>query len=130
MENKMQIIGLLVTVILLLFWQWRDYSDRVSFGPITTSQINAKQNFELSKKTDAVILLSMTRSGSSILGSIFNERENVLYLYEPLYPFGQQECDDKTREQSMEVLKHTASCHFEKLAGLYQSSTRDDFDAG
>ena len=81
------------------------------------------------KKVDAVILLSMIRSGSSIVGSIFNERSNILYLYEPLFPFGKQKCDEKTRQESLEVLRQAISCHFENLGDLYQNSTRDDTGA-
>ena len=81
------------------------------------------------EKTDVVILLTMMRSGSSILGSIFNERVNVTYLYEPLFPFGEQECDEKTRQSSLEVLRNVSSCHFENLRLLYQSSTRKDIYA-
>ena len=84
---------------------------------------------DFSEKTDVVILLTMMRSGSSILGSIFNERVNVTYLYEPLFPFGAQECDEKTRQSSLEVLRNVSSCHFENLQLLYQSSTRDDISA-
>ena len=81
------------------------------------------------KKTDVVILLTMMRSGSSIVGSIFNERVNVTYLYEPLFPFGKQQCDEKTRQSSLDVLRNVSSCHFEKLRLLYHSSTRDDIYA-
>ena len=80
-------------------------------------------------KTDVVILVTMMRSGSSIVGSIFNERINVTYLYEPLFPFGKQECNEKTRQSSLEVFRNVSSCHFENLALIYQTSTRDDIHA-
>ncbi|CAK8680172.1 unnamed protein product [Clavelina lepadiformis] len=36
----------------------------------------------------AVILLTHTRSGSSFVGEIFNQKRGVAYFYEPLFPFG------------------------------------------
>ncbi|CAK8684756.1 unnamed protein product [Clavelina lepadiformis] len=39
-------------------------------------------------KPGAVILLTHTRSGSSFVGEIFNQKRGVAYFYEPLYPFG------------------------------------------
>ena len=80
-------------------------------------------------KPGVVILLTMMRSGSSIVGSIFNERTNVTYLYEPLFPFGEQRCDDETREDSQAVLRHISTCHFEKLPPLYEPSKRNDVHA-
>jgi len=77
-------------------------------------------------KTKVVILLTMMRSGSSILGSIFNERVNVTYLYESLFPFGKQACDETTRKSSLAVLRNVSNCQFENLRYLYQNSTRDD----
>ena len=95
--------------------------------------ISSKQKYlndaRPTKKVNAVILLSMIRSGSSIVGSIFNERSNILYLYEPLFPFGKQKCDEKTRQELLEVLRQAISCHFENLGDLYHNSTRDDTGA-
>ena len=79
-----------------------------------------------SKRTDVVILLTMMRSGSSIVGSIFNERPNVTYLYEPLFPIGLQACDNKTREDALKILRHISECQFQRLPLLYAKSTRDD----
>ena len=80
-------------------------------------------------KMDVVILVTMMRSGSSIVDSIFNERINVTYLYEPLFPFGKQKCNEKTRQSLLEVLRNVSSCHFENLSFIYQTSTRDDIHA-
>ena len=81
------------------------------------------------RKPRVVILLTMMRSGSSIVGSIFNERTNVTYLYEPLFPFGEQRCDEKRRNDSQAVLRHISTCHFEGLPPLYEPSKRYDKNA-
>ena len=80
------------------------------------------------EQPDTVILLTMTRSGSSILGSIFNERTNVTYLYEPLYPFGLisgLECNDNfTKDDISAVLRFIAKCDFENILPYYRRSKR------
>ena len=80
------------------------------------------------EKTDAVILLTMMRSGSSILGSIFDERANVTYLYEPLFPFGENGvmCKNETGENALDVLRFAATCKFENFQALYQPTDRFD----
>ena len=106
------------------FSRMRSIIDNKMISKIT-DPINQSENSK--KKIDVVILLTMMRSGSSIVGSLFDMRVNVTYLYEPLYPFGKQECNGKTRQSSLAVLRNVSSCHFENLALLYQSSTRNDF---
>jgi len=80
---------------------------------------------DVKQNTAAVILLTMMRSGSSIVGSIFDERENVTYLYEPLYPFG-EECDNKSRDNALALLRHASTCHFENFKSLYDLTDRYD----
>ena len=81
------------------------------------------------EQPDTVILLTMIRSGSSILGSIFNERTNVTYLYEPLYPFGLisgiKECNENfTKDDISAVLRFIAKCDFENILPYYRRSKR------
>ena len=81
------------------------------------------------EQPDSVILLTMIRSGSSILGSIFNERTNVTYLYEPLYPFGPisgiKECNENfTKDDISAVLRFIAKCDFENILPYYRRSKR------
>ena len=78
------------------------------------------------KKTDAVILLTTMRSGSSILGSIFDQRHNVTYLYEPLFPFGESGCGNDVKGNVTSLLLSAASCHFENFKALYQPTNRFD----
>ena len=80
---------------------------RIILGNKKFSNIMDPKNLESEnskRKIDVVILLTMMRSGSSIVGSIFNERVNVTYLYEPFFPFGKQECNEKTRQSLLKVL--------------------------
>ena len=91
-------------------------------------QKESRNHFQ-KRKADVVILLTMMRSGSSIVGSIFNERSNVTYLYEPLYPFGLQGCDNDTRRLMLEVLEKISNCQFENLQPLYNTSARNDKNA-
>ena len=109
------------------FSRMRSIIDNQKFSKTSDPKNCESENSK--KKIDVVILLTMMRSGSSIVGSIFNERINVTYLYEPLFPFGKQECNEKTRQSSLEVLRNLSNCHFENLGLLYQSSARNDFSA-
>ena len=89
-------------------------------------EINSAADMKSKKKTDAVILLTTMRSGSSILGSIFDERHNVTYLYEPLFPFGESECGNDVKGNVTSLLLSAASCHFENFKALYQPTNRSD----
>ncbi|CAK8694477.1 unnamed protein product [Clavelina lepadiformis] len=70
------------------------------------------------RRTDAVILLTQRRSGSSVLGELFNQRSDVTYLYEPLFPFVERPCDVQHKER-VEVLRHITKCELEQLPSLY-----------
>jgi len=108
LKSRRGLIGLCV-VLLTAMLIWKDFSFTSCAKPslncekslcdVTISQTTQVEKVKPAQKTDAVILLSMTRSGSSIVGSIFNERSNVLYLYEPLFPFGMQDCDKRARNR-------------------------------
>jgi len=90
------------------------------------SKLNSSDYIHIKEKTDAVILLTTMRSGSSIVGSIFDERRNVTYLYEPLFPFGDSGCGDVVREKVLSLLHDASTCHFENFKALYEDSNRFD----
>lgn len=75
------------------------------------------------KKRLAVFLVSQCRSGSSIMGEVFNRRSNVAYFYEPLYPFRRSNCfttaEDVT-EESIRAVEDIAHCRFDELTQLYR----------
>ena len=98
----------------------------VNFQPTNTKEISHYPLKPVKEKTDAVILLTTMRSGSSIVGSIFDERLNVTYLYEPLFPFGDSGCGDEVRKDAVALLYHASTCHFEKFKGLYEPRKRFD----
>jgi len=75
--------------VTLVEWSANSLSERVTVKwKYDEKQTAEPAEHSRKEEVDAVILLSMTRSGSSIAGSLFNERVNVTYLYEPLFPFG------------------------------------------
>jgi len=77
------------------------------------------------KKSKVVFLVSQCRSGSSILGELFNQRTNVSYLYEPLYPFREKNCVElpkSLKESSVEALNAMTKCNFTKLQQLYKKA--------
>ena len=92
---------------------------------ISSVSLNFKEKNK-EKKTDAIILLATRRSGSSIVGSIFNERHNVTFLYEPLFPFGKSGCGNDVEDNATSLLRSAATCHFENFKALYQPFKRDD----
>nr|CAB3230871.1 carbohydrate sulfotransferase 3-like [Phallusia mammillata] len=79
-----------------------------------------KDSVGLNRRTDAVILLSQMRSGSSVLGELFNQRVNVSFFYEPLYPFGDETCPQMDKER-VAVLEKISKCQFD-LQGHYKKA--------
>ena len=77
------------------------------------------------RRTDVVILFTKMKSGSTLVGSIFNKRKDITYLYEPLYPYGEFPCNYSLQKR-LETLHSISSCQFEKVAMLYQNSHRID----
>ena len=78
-------------------------------------------------KPTAVFLVTQCRSGSSILGELFNRRERVTYLYEPLYPFRESNCVQAPLglvAESVQAVEDMARCRFDRLPGLYANAFR------
>ncbi|XP_076801917.1 carbohydrate sulfotransferase 1-like [Clavelina lepadiformis] len=61
------------------------------------------------------------RSGSSILGELFNQRTGVTYLYEPVFPFDERPCE-RLYEDRIQVLRHISRCEFFPLPALYKKA--------
>ena len=124
--NKYSIVLCLSVVFALMVFALMNME--VVTSQMKTMLLRPKSDLETTEENrpKVVILLTMMRSGSSILGSIFNEHKNVLYSYEPLFPFGLQQCNETTRRSSVEVLRSMSSCHFENLGPLYKTSNRRD----
>ena len=91
-------------------------------------QSNSNRFKKISSKTEGpltVFVVTQCRSGSSFLGEIFNQRRNVTYFYEPLYPFRKSNCNPTTNELKKDSVNATeiiARCEFEKLHQLYQKA--------
>ena len=132
MINKKTILSLIVFIVIASYVMFSKkilflcQMDKISEIKSLDRKTSAQQT--KTEKTDAVILLTMMRSGSSILGSIFDERANVTYLYEPLFPFGENGvmCKKETRENALDVLRFAATCKFENFQALYQPTDRFD----
>ena len=123
-KNFLILLACLVTVYSVIFFsRISDYlSDKLAIAKKINSAVDSKNK----RKTDAVILLTTMRSGSSIVGSIFDQRYNVTYLYEPLFPFGESGCGNDIKNNVMSLLRSAATCHFENFKELYQPTNRDD----
>ena len=73
------------------------------------------------RRPDVVILFTQMRSGSSILGELFNQRTDVTYLYEPVFPFDERPCE-RLYEDRVQVLRHISRCEFFPLPVLYKKA--------
>jgi len=84
-----------------------------------TADENEKQNAP--HVPAAVVLFTQMRSGSSVLGEIFNQRSDVTYFYEPLFPFDERPCDSLLKDR-VEVLRQISSCQFGDLRNMYKKA--------
>ena len=72
------------------------------------------------KRRKSVILLTQMRSGSSVIGELFNQKLGVPYFYEPVFPFGEEPCNAQWQNRT-QVVEEIANCRFDKLKALYAS---------
>lgn len=70
------------------------------------------------KRRKVVILLTQMRSGSSVIGELFNQKIGVPYFYEPVYPFGEIPCTAQWRNRT-QVIENIAHCRLDRLTALY-----------
>lgn len=100
----------------------RDQHENNTFEPLlpkTNRTIKVSQD----KRQTAVFLVSQCRSGSSIIGELFNRRANVTFLYEPLYPFREfngRPLAEALVPKSVEAVEAIARCNFTRLPELYR----------
>ena len=71
-------------------------------------------------KRKVVILLTQMRSGSSVIGELFNQKRGVPYFYEPVFPFGEAPCTSQWQNRT-QVIENIAHCRFDKLKSQYAS---------
>ena len=69
-QRRICVVIFIVFLLLLLTWLWFLHAQRMKWNG------TERQN---------VLIYAPARSGSSFLGQIFNQHEDVFYLYEPLY---------------------------------------------
>ena len=94
----------LIVLLLLLIWLW------VLHGRSAKRNETERQN---------VLIYAPARSGSSFLGQIFNQHEDVFYLYEPLYTFTvlnklRLMTNPQLRHDSLTLLQDIFKCNFTK----------------
>lgn len=95
------------------------YSAKVENRPTTSKKYDevAKKSAEL-RKRKVLILLTQMRSGSSVIGELFNQKHGVPYFYEPVYPFGETPCKSQWQNRT-QVVESIAHCRLENLKSLY-----------
>ncbi|XP_039260247.2 carbohydrate sulfotransferase 1-like [Styela clava] len=80
----------------------------------------------LPKQTNAVVILTNHRSGSSFFGELFNQHPDVFYVFEPIFPFSNSsEC--KMASLKKKVLANIAQCVFPNWAEIYKSIPVSDY---
>ena len=96
-------------------------SAKVTSANMTIAKVT---NDKVTRRT-AVLLVTQCRSGSSILGELFNRRERVVYLYEPLYPLRSYGCWPMPVEfeaRAVRAVEDMVRCEFADLPALYQEA--------
>ena len=126
-NSKKLLLTIVISIILLSIYFFHAQSN-LKIVDKTLSSLQAEPVQIQRQQPDTIILLSMIRSGSSILGSIFNERRNVTYFYEPLFPLSSlNNCDEQYSPADFETaIRSIATCEFGKLVPLYQRMSRTD----
>ena len=87
----------------------------------TIAEENLKHQANETKPT-AVLLISQYRSGSSILGSLFQQQEGSFYLYEPLFPMSHRfrAVHTDLLEDSVKAVDLMVRCKLESLRDIYK----------
>ena len=87
------------------------------------SEVAEKRENPPSEKNTSVLLVSQCRSGSSVVGELFNRRRGATYLYEPLYPLRTADyvqAPDELIPLSTELVNDTVHCRFQRLPEMYR----------
>ncbi|XP_076801523.1 carbohydrate sulfotransferase 3-like [Clavelina lepadiformis] len=91
----------------------------------TPTKVNSaiKQEFEetISERTQTVLLLSEGTSDVDIVAEIFNQKNEVSYFYEPLYPLSDLRCN-LHESLSLKILRNISKCQFTALAEAYDTA--------
>ncbi|XP_078482830.1 carbohydrate sulfotransferase 1-like [Ciona intestinalis] len=122
-RRSIYLLGLLTVVSVIVYNKKLHAKESWSNKSTTTNAI------EKHTAPNAVILLTQRRSGSSIVGELFNQYVNVSYFYEPLFPFDDT-CKQSLQNQTQKTIQHIASCELTHLPKLYNEAfnvtNRDD----
>jgi len=100
------------------------------------TQTAEKRERPPNEKITSVLLVSQCRSGSSVVGELFNQRRGATYLYEPLYPLRTEngvQVPDELIRGSTELVDDIVHCRFHRLPRMYRramEATRNKDYAG
>ena len=101
--------------------QMHDAETQKAYAAFSTNSISTRRK--------VVIILTQRRSGSSVLGELFNQKLGVPFFYEPVFPFGELPCEGQW-ENRTQVVTYIANCNFDRLKALYtaafERTKRDD----
>uniref|UniRef100_H2YAG4 Sulfotransferase n=2 Tax=Ciona savignyi TaxID=51511 RepID=H2YAG4_CIOSA len=107
--KKIYLVGILIGVgTLVLYNRW-------------SSILPGAPGIISSSGPGTVILLTQRRSGSSILGELFNQYVDVSYFYEPLFPIDET-CNPSLRQNAVEIVQRIINCDLNQLPMLYEKA--------
>ena len=98
----------------------KSLSNKFSLG---SAKFAESYNDVIKKKPLVVFLVSQCRSGSSVLGELFNQRSGVTYIYEPLYPLRTRngvQSPPELLNATKELVEDMARCKFTQLPHFYR----------
>ena len=88
------------------------------------SRVNNKKQQQ--QPASAVLVISQFRSGSSIIGELFNQNEHVTYLFEPLMPLASswRPVHRALVPKSVRAVEKMVRCEFRELPKLYEDALK------
>ncbi|XP_066913012.1 carbohydrate sulfotransferase 1-like [Clytia hemisphaerica] len=121
-KTKIIIIGLLLSIYVLICWT--QFSSIIKFLP---------GNLTNRKTKKAIFIVGPGRTGTSLLGDLFNSQDDVIYLFEPLRAIHQYygrdfffDVDSSANNQekfyaqeAKEFLKDIVTCNYQKKHDHY-----------
>lgn len=88
--------------------------------PRITSYNNASENSKTKTTRKVVLIITQSRSGSSLIGQVLSASKGTMYLHEPLFPFG-IDCSSM-QEAKLSLLLRLLRCDFDDLREKYKTA--------
>ncbi|CAK8684180.1 unnamed protein product [Clavelina lepadiformis] len=97
---------------------------------VSTGHEKLEVEYNRPRKTSAVVIFTIKRSGSSFLGELFNQYPHIFYLFEPLSAFWEYPSQASRRKKA---LFDMARCNFTDISDMYRKANNEtgnnDIDA-